>query len=169
MIVKNIYISSKTFELFVERREKAIMKYGIKYKIPIALIKAIIKQESGGNFWATRIEKHLKKAPWYKRLLFGIKNIIDYHYCSFGLMQILYGMARHYGFIGSPFKLYDPDIGIKYGVRHLKYLWRRYRGNIKDIISVYNAGSIRRSTEGKYRNQEYVDNVLKFYFEYGGK
>ena len=168
MIVKTILVSNRTHQAFEQQKEKAIVRFGIKYKVPVPLIKAIIKKESGGNFWATRYERHLRKAGWYKRTILGIDLIMDYHFCSFGLMQILYGMAKHYGMWGSPFKLYRPDLGIKYGCKHLRFIMRRYK-NLKDVVSVYNAGSVRKTSDGHYSNQEYVDDVMKFYYEYGGR
>jgi len=164
----NIYVSKETIETFEKRKINAVIKYAYDFKLATALIKAIIKKESAGNFWATRYEHHLKKAGWYNRTIKGIDTVLDYHYCSFGLMQIMYGMARHYGMIGSPFKLYDPDIGIKYGCKHLAWLWKRYKGDLLDVISAYNQGNTRK--DGPYYvNQDYVDVIINFYREYGGQ
>jgi soluble lytic murein transglycosylase-like protein len=174
---KNIYISSKTYECFVKTKEDSILRWGNKFKVSVPLIRAIISQESKGNFWATRYEHHLKKANWYQRALKGLDYIVDFHYCSFGLMQIMFATARSFGFMGSPFKLYNPEIGIKYGVKMLKSLMKRYKGRIHDVVAAYNQGNNRFYDVNKngikdkgenYYNQEYVDSVMKLYEENGG-
>ena len=76
------------------------------------LIKAIIKIESNFYPFAIRYEPHLKNARWYTKTLTSIDNITDFHFCSFGLMQVLFGVARNLGFEGSPFELFDVKTNI---------------------------------------------------------
>lgn len=177
-MLKQIPISTTTWEMLRKERMEAIEKYSKESGIEKALLKAIIKKES--SFWplAIRIEPHLKNAKWYKETLRGIKDLHDYHYCSYGLMQIMYGLARSYGFTDPAYELFIPDNNIKYGVIHLTWLFGRYRNRLLPVISAYNQGSNRfedlnkngiKDDNEKFINQPYVDDVYKYYQEYGGK
>jgi soluble lytic murein transglycosylase-like protein len=176
---KSYYISNETIECLRGEGTKAIEKYSKQYtRVPKALMKAIIKQESGWNYHAFRVDYSvLKRQSWYKKTLSLEQRQYKVCYASYGLDQILFGLARHYGFKGSPRELFAPDTNVKYGFIHLDYLLKRYKGNIKDAIHAYNWGSDAfRDTNGNkvhdegedYKNQDYVDNVLKFYESYGG-
>lgn len=172
---KTIYISKSTNEMLQEEIFKATRKWELYYNIPQSLLEAIIKVESAMNPFAIRIEPHLKKVNWYKRALYGIENIRDYHYCSFGLMQIMFATARAIGFRGKAFELMNPDTNIKYGAKFLKGLLKRYKGNlnsVEDAISAYNQGNNRfydinkngiKDKDEKYRNQDYVNKVMENY------
>ena len=93
-------------------------------------------------------------------------------------MQILFGMARHYGYKGAPRGLFDPYLAIKYGTKLLRDLLRRFKGDVKDAIHAYNWGSdawwdldgdkIHDENED-YKNQKYVDEVYSYYKKNGGK
>lgn len=170
-----MFITRKTYDVFVKEKEKAIIKYAGKFKLPVPLIRAIIRKEAEGNFWATRIEDHLKKAGWYNRTILGVDYTVDFQYCSFGLMQVMYGVARHNGLIGSPFRLYNPALGIKYGCKVLARQLKRYKGKISDAVAAYNQGNNRffdvnkngiRDHNEKYHNQAYVDVVIMQYYNY---
>lgn len=78
---------------------------------------------------------------------------------SWGLMQVMGAVAREYGFTGWFPKLCDPSLGVHYGAQHLKKFYARY-GNWHDTIASYNAGSPVK-IDGRYRNQAYVDRVLR--------
>ena len=119
MSIRNYYISTYTSAMLFKMKGDAVKKYSKVYNVPASLIKAIITKESSGSCWPPRFERHLKKTHWYNGALVGIKKIFDYHYCSFGLMQIMYGTARHNGYRFQPFGLCNPDRGIKYGVKFL--------------------------------------------------
>lgn len=168
---KQVLITNKTWLILRSDRMKAVDKYSKKEGIEKALIKAIIKKES--SFWpfAIKEEMFLKKAPWYVRTLNRLGYINNYQFCSYGFMQVLYGIAKSYGFKGYPFDLFDPDNNIKYGVMHLKWLFKRYKDkdDIKDVISAYNQGSNKKDDNGDYCNKQYVDHVYDYYKKYGGK
>lgn len=160
-----MHISKDTNFMLNTKLEAAIEKYTKLYKIDIILVRAIIDQESNGKPLAIRVENHLKKAKWYKRLIPEKYRNENFAYCSMGYMQVLYGIARSYGFKGSPHDLLTEDNSIRYGVRHLKELYKRY-SNTEDVISAYNQGVPRKHPRkhklaGKYRNQSYVTSVLK--------
>jgi len=79
---------------------------------------------------------------------------------SWGLMQVMGGVAREYGFRGWVTDLLDPVTNLKYGCTHLVNI--KSRKNVKsltDQIAAYNAGSPRRKA-GCYVNQVYVDSVM---------
>jgi soluble lytic murein transglycosylase-like protein len=148
---------------------KAIDKWSKYYKIPEALVFSIITVESNSYSMSLRLEKHLKGVGWYEKALQGLKLKSKFHYCSFGLMQIMYGNARHLGFIGSPFDLFNPEHGVHYGCKFLSKLLKRYKSTY-DAVSAYNQGNNRfydinkngiKDKNEKYRNQQYVDKVMR--------
>ncbi len=53
-----------------------------------------------------------------------------------GIMQLMRDTARQYGVINR----YNPHENIEAGVRHLKYLYEKYQGNIPLTLAAYNAG-----------------------------
>jgi len=125
--------------------------------LPVNLVKAIVKTESAFETWAFRFE------PAYKWLV-GDKLTMPAtertgQMCSFGLMQVMGGVAREMGFTGYFPELCDPAIGLDYGCRHLKQYYEKY-ANWPDTIASYNAGSPRKIGE-TYVNQGYVDKVYR--------
>lgn len=169
---KFYYISTLTWKMLEQMKGAAVEKYARKYAIDPALIKAIIKKESGNNPFAMRLETHLKKAHWYQSTLKGIKEVANYHHSSFGLMQMMYGTARHIGFLFNPFSLFNPTRAIRYGTKYLAWCIKRYKGRIWDGVSAYNQGNNRffdinkngiKDAHEKYYNQEYVDMVKEYF------
>ncbi|GAG89241.1 unnamed protein product, partial [marine sediment metagenome] len=126
-------------------------------------------QESAGNLFAIRYEPHLARAKWYTRHLTDEERRDEFYFCSYGPMQILFAVARNHGFRGTPTQLFKPKNSIAYGVLHLKHLLRRFK-NIPDTVSSYNQGSPAKIKQGRnkglYKNQKYVDNVLRFYKQF---
>jgi soluble lytic murein transglycosylase-like protein len=53
-----------------------------------------------------------------------------------GIMQLMRDTARQYGVINR----YDAHENIEAGVKHLKYLYGKYQGNIALTLAAYNAG-----------------------------
>ena len=163
MPILKMYVSFDTEKILKEEIKSAINKYNVEYGVEKALIKAIIMKESSDNPFAMRYEKHLKKANWYLKNIPGKYKDSKFAYCSMGCMQILYGIAKSYGFKGTPHELLNPDTSVKYGVRHLKELIKRYY-YLDRVISAYNQGTPATVVKtGKFKNQSYVDGVLTFY------
>jgi len=51
-------------------------------------------------------------------------------------MQLMADTAVRYGVVNG----YDADQNLEAGVRHLKYLFKKYNGNIPLTLAAYNAG-----------------------------
>ncbi len=114
-----------------------------QYDIDAQLVRAIITVESNFNPWA------ISRAG------------------AQGLMQLMPATAAHYG-VTDPF---DPKANIEGGMRLLKDLWRRYRGDIRRVLAAYNAGDRAVKRYGGIppypETQRYVARVLALYNTYG--
>jgi len=142
-----------------------INKYANKYGIPAALIRAIIQVESSRDNYAIRHEPHyqwLYRPEYYaKKHFVTVSTEIIAQKISWGPMQVMGAVARELGFDGRFLsELTNPELGIKYGCKHLKNFYNKY-GNWTDAIAAYNAGSPRKREDGRYMNQSYVDYVLE--------
>lgn len=131
--------------------------------LPRELVHAICTVESSMNPWAIRYE------PSYRWLYGNHETMTDTERTgqkmSWGLMQVMGAVAREYGFTGWFPSLCDPSIGLKYGCKHLAKFYARHK-NWPDTIASYNAGSPRRTDDGRYVNQSYVDMVLRIWDEH---
>lgn len=114
-----------------------------------ALIRALIQNESAWDVNASRYEAHLKDSSW-------------------GLMQVLLKTGKWIlqDTTLTVSQLVLPKTNIKAGTAYIKYQLTRYRGNIKDAIAAYNAGSVKKQKDGRYINQVYVDRVYRSYLNY---
>jgi len=118
---------------------KSIIKYSRQHGVDSNLIKSVITAES----------------------CFKTKALS--HAGARGLMQLIPATAERFGVKNS----YSPDQNIRGGVKYLKFLLKRYQGNLEKTIAAYNAG------EGKVdrykgippykETKQYVKNVLKVY------
>ena len=86
-----------------------------------------------------------------------------------GLMQLMPATARDH----QVDNVHDPSENIQAGVRHLRLLLDRFRGNLRLGLAAYNAGT--KAVE-RYRNippfsetRSYVRRVLKYYDLYRAK
>ena len=176
---KTIFLSNETIIAVSEEEAAAVKKYAKHFNLEEALIRAFIKHESMEYSYAYRIDYSvLKNQAWYLKTLSAEEKKGKANYASYGLMQVLYGLAKSYGFKGKPIELFDIDTNIYYGCKHLDYLRKRYHGKLLDMIHAYNWGSnawmdlnkdgIKNPGE-PYRNQEYVDSVYTKYQKLGGK
>ena len=172
MSTKSYYISTATDKILSKEFEKYTKYFAKQYKMDSALIRAIVEKESRDYFGAIRYEKHLRKAKWYLKTLTKEEKKDSFSYCSLGKMQVLFGIAKSYGFKGKPFELLEPKNSLVYGVMHLNKLIKRYE-DISKAVSAYNQGTPRKWISGKKKgqfvNQAYVDDVLKYYKKFGGK
>lgn len=80
---------------------------------------------------------------------------------AMGLMQLMPGTARDLK-VQDPF---DSRQNIDGGVRYIRYLWKRYRGDPKRVVAAYNTGPGNVPKKGKLRlprqTKHYVKRVLK--------
>jgi soluble lytic murein transglycosylase-like protein len=110
--------------------------YGVT--VPAELVVAIIAVESSGNPKAKLLEAN---GQW-----------------SRGLMQVQEPTAAQMGYRNV--NLHDAETGVEVGTKYLAWQIRRYRGNLRDAVAAYNAGTMRKGSSGNYINQAYVDKVF---------
>lgn len=118
--------------------DELIYEFSSEYDVEPALIKAVIRAESGFDRMAT--------SPKGAR----------------GLMQLMPFTARRHG-VSNP---YNPRENIRGGVRHLRLLLDRFQRNVPWALAAYNAGSgaVRRyrGIPPYAETQTYVRRVLQF-------
>lgn len=140
-----------------------ITKVSRKMRINPLLIGAIVSVESSGDNKAIRYESHYIWLVTPQRFASLNKITEDtekkLQMSSMGLMQIMGANARSYGHMGHLTDLFDPEIGLQYGIEHLTILIDKYI-DIPDALSAYNQGSPRKKKNGQYANQGYVDKIL---------
>jgi len=119
--------------------DRSIISYSRQYHIDSNLVKSIITVES---CFKTKAKSHA-----------GAQ----------GLMQLIPATARRFGVTKS----YNPQQNIRGGVKYLKFLKSRYKGDLKKILAAYNAGE---GAVDKYKGippyketKHYVKNVMKIY------
>lgn len=119
-----------------------IDKMSKKYEIDREIIYSVIKVES--NFR---------------------KGVIS-HKGAVGLMQIMpptgEWMAKTYDLPYSEKMLLDPAYNIKIGTLYLRYLIKRYDGDIEKVLVAYNAGPSRLK-DGSWKNFKETRNYLRKY------
>lgn len=98
--------------LFPKRYLNIINKGNVEEKVILSLM----RQESGFNRYA--------RSPAGAR----------------GLMQLMPATARMYKRNLPKKKLYNPELNIKIGTKYLKYLLKKYDGNLTFVFAAYNAG-----------------------------
>jgi len=148
-----------------DQYDDIILENAKKTGITPYLIKAIIYCESYMVYNTNRYESHLRTAEWYTNLIPDEYKSNKLSYTSVGLMQILPGIAWLVGYKGPPEGLYDPKVNIYFGVKHLLNIIRGYRYQAR-VVSVWNGGHLSRKKDGTYKNQKYVDNVVRKYKKY---
>lgn len=122
--------------------EDFILSASSRHSIDADLIRAVIKTESDFNSNA--------RSP---------KG-------AMGLMQLMPDTARQHNI----FDAYNPLDNIEGGVRHLRLLLSRYRGDVELSLAAYNAGVNAVERHGGIppyaETREYVRRVLRFYDGY---
>lgn len=111
------------------------------YGVPFALIKAVIRAESGFN-------PHAVSSAG-----------------AVGLMQLMPATAEALN-CTNPF---DPEENVAAGTQYLKVLLSRYNGDMNLVLGAYNAGSgaVARANGIPFQNtRRYIQRVYGFYLEY---
>lgn len=147
----------------IQSHYEIIINESAKYNIDPALIAAIIFQESGGQEDA---REYSRGYPYvYKPTFFAkmhnipFKTELEGQRTSYGLMQIKCATARDIGYLGKCQKLFNASLNVRYGVKYLSILKRRY-GSDLSMISAYNQGQPFRFSNGQFKNSRYVNSVL---------
>lgn len=141
-----------------------IERLSLEYRIDPILFQAFILLESGGNKFAVQYQpgyKHLYQVYEFSKKLY-ITYVTEkvFQQSSHGLVQIMGSTARSLGFKGYPQQLYDTETNLRYGAKFIAQLQMRYPNKL-DLISAYNQGQPFKTSNGFYKNQEYVNKVLK--------
>lgn len=130
------------------------------------LIAALIRQESNGNPWVCRYEPRwiytLRVSEFASQTGQSYETERVQQSTSWGYMQIMGAVSRELGFKEPLAKLIDPDQNIYYGTKKLKECLKRYP-SFPSAVSAYNAGTVLQDLSGRYSNQPYVDNVMRYY------
>ena len=122
--------------------DEIISRLSKRFHVERALVKAVIRAESGFNRMAVSSA--------------GAR----------GLMQLMPSTARHHGVRN----VYDAEQNIEGGVRHLRLLIDRHGNNIPLVLAAYNAGSYQVERHNRIppiaETQDYVARVLRFRQQY---
>lgn len=142
--------------------EKQIQIAANHFKLDVDLITAICQVESAFRPFAARYEVNYKwtVAISAHSLRLGITYNTEeiLQKTSYGLMQVMGGLARDLGFSRHLGELYIPEINLHYGCKYLRKLTDKY-GDEDKVISSYNQGSPRMKPSGVFENEVYVDKV----------
>lgn len=144
-----------------------------RHGLDARLVEAIIRTESSGLANAYRFEpafwgRYLKDHPLYRHR--DPKAVS----ASYGLMQVMYPVAVENGYTGAPEGLYDVSTNLDIGCKYLAALlrWARVPPTVgRDAaIAAYNGGKgvgkgidLKTGRRRPFRNQQYVDKVLRYY------
>ena len=124
--------------------EDHIAPLAAKYGVEEALVRAVIRMESGGQTAAVSPKG------------------------AMGLMQLMPGTARMLG-VEDPF---DPVQNLEGGIKYLSQLSDKYQGDLVKTLAAYNAGPGRVDSYGGVppfaETQKYVKNVLSMYRKNSG-
>jgi soluble lytic murein transglycosylase-like protein len=139
-----------------------IEKIALTVGLPVDHLAAQVLVESSGDPNAFRYEhaffvSYIKDNPAAKGYRFGPLAA-----CSYGLLQILYETALEIGFIGRPEYLFDPEVGLTAGAKHMKKTWDWAGGTLADYpraLSAYNGGQGLARKAPPFANQSYIDKV----------
>jgi len=129
-----------------------------------SLIGAMVSIESNGNPYATRYESDYRYLVDIERFA-KLSNIsfqteVIHQKTSWGLMQVMGGVAREHFFKESLTSLVKPKRSLHIGCLHYKKFLMQHE-NESDAISAYNQGGPYKTERGEYKNQWYVNAVLK--------
>lgn len=113
------------------------------HSLDLALVCAVIEQESAWNPWALRYEP-----AFYAKYVAPLSNVnglspteAKARSMSWGLMQVMGEVAREIGFKGKYLsQLCDPAINLSIGCQHLANKLKRANGDIHKALLSWNGG-----------------------------
>lgn len=118
-----------------------------RYGVEEALVRAVVAAESNYNPHAVS------------------------HAGAIGLMQVMPATAADYG-VNSSEALFDPEVNLRTGTRHLRRLLDKYDNDYGRVIMAYNAGEgvvDRTNSQVTYlETLNYTEAVIRHYRNYGG-
>lgn len=123
--------------------------------------------EESGCLWPKKSSRYEPTFKYiYEPKIYALENGITLstevreQMTSWGPIHCMGAVARELGFRGPLPLLFDPSLGSQYGCMKLKALSGVY--DTEDaVIAAYNAGHARKIETGKYKNQDYVDNIIE--------
>lgn len=139
-------------------------KHGAEFAVDPLWIQAIIQQESAWNEYAIRYEVNYRYLydtnGCAARALVTLNTEIATQKMSWGLGQIMGGLAREQGLVGPMGQLFEADTNIWHVAKRLCRLMK-FSNLDEDVFAMYNSGpDALHKVSGKYMNQTYVDSVL---------
>lgn len=121
------------------------------------LLAGLACQESSSDPWAVNPEPLYRYLvgddPGERLMKPAIESLADdlaLQKISWGLCQVMGGVAREYGFAGWLTQLCDPAVGLEYGARHLAAKIKQAHGDVRAGLQFYNGGG----------NPDYASQVL---------
>lgn len=78
---------------------------------------------------------------------------------SYGLLQLMFPVAKECGYIGEPEGLFVPSVGLEWGARYLRSLLDWAEGDLTRALAAYNGGK-GAAMKHPYPTQAYVDRVF---------
>ena len=153
----------------------AITKCSARYSLDPYVVASFIQTESKGTPWAVRYERHFLWVYPRREIVEMAKeirvspNTMDMlQRTSWGLMQVMGstfydhgGMEEIESFKKTPLSMTVPEVGIKYGCKHLRSLYERFGPAVDDVVAAYNAGSPKKAQgSNEFVNQRYVDHFF---------
>lgn len=123
------------------------------------LVEAVVLTESSGNTRAYRYEPDFwrrymaSKAEWQGRDPERVS-------ASYGLMQIMFPVAKELGYTGEPEALMVPSTGLEYGCLKLRKLLAWSQNDVRTALAAYNGGVGNNPLGGTLKNADYADKVL---------
>ncbi len=133
--------------------------------VPEDLALAIAKTESSLNPFVAKHEpayQYLFKPDYFVKYNNNIETEKMFQMTSFGLFQLMGANFREMGFSQEWGLVFNPETQVSFGVAFIKRLLTKYP-IVNDAIAAYNAGSVVKKPDGTYRNQYYVESVLRNY------
>lgn len=152
---------NKTLQMWRE----LILQFAKEYSIDPVVLAAVIHTESRGDMWSTRQEENYRypvhPREWADRLGISYHTELTHQGTSWGLMHVMGGVAREYGFDGQLPQLIVPELSMKYGCKHLRNKAQKYGSDPCVLYAAYNGGSPRYTPGGMFQNQANVDNFYQ--------
>lgn len=141
----------------------------VSYEIDFPTMAAICEHESSWNPYATRYEARFQYLSEFYKYARANKISTDteksQQMTSWGLGQLMGANARQMSYDGPLVRLCEPEINLNLVCKFFKKTCDRYP-TLEKKISAYNAGSPQYDANGKLKNQDYVDTVMKLMKNY---